>query len=120
MTLCQMVRDRTTPLDVDKCMRGIEDGVQHLHGLGLIHNDLNPSNIMMDGGNAVIIDFDSCKVEGARLGAKAGTVGWQIGNSTHAMRVKDPFALSKIRELLIQEQPKRHAGNQPIDSIQVT
>ncbi|KAH6982279.1 hypothetical protein BKA56DRAFT_632339 [Ilyonectria sp. MPI-CAGE-AT-0026] len=111
MTLCQMVRDRTTPLDVDKCMRGIEDGVQHLHGLGLIHNDLNPSNIMMDRENAVIIDFDP---------SKAGTIGWQIGNSTHAMRVNDLFALSKIRGFLIQEQPKRVAGNQPIDSIQVT
>lgn len=66
-------------------MRGIEDGIQHLHGLGLINNNLNPSNIMMDGENSVIIDFDSCKVEGAQLGK--GRCSWMADgqlDSRHA------------------------------------
>lgn len=57
-TLRQGIED-PRPLDVGKCLRGIEDGVNnHLHALGLVHNYLNPSNIMMDGGdNPVVIDF---------------------------------------------------------------
>jgi serine/threonine protein kinase len=38
-----------------------------MHDLGLVHSDLNPSNIM-DGNNPIIIDFDSCKPEGQKLG----------------------------------------------------
>lgn len=35
-------------LDRDLCLVQIESGIQHLHGLGLVHNDINPFNIMMD------------------------------------------------------------------------
>ena len=31
-------------------VQGIRDGVAHLHPLGLVHNDLNPSNVMVDPG----------------------------------------------------------------------
>ncbi|POR37904.1 Uncharacterized protein TPAR_01898 [Tolypocladium paradoxum] len=68
MTLLQRVRD-SRPLDVDRCLQGIEERVNHLHGLGLIHNDLNPSNIMMDGDNQSS-STDSCKSEGTRLGPR--------------------------------------------------
>lgn len=39
-------------------MKTIEDGVAHLHSLGLAHNDLKPSNVMVDRhGKAVLIYF---------------------------------------------------------------
>jgi hypothetical protein len=39
----------------------IKLGIQHLHWLGLSHNDINPYNIMFKSdGTPVIIDFDSC------------------------------------------------------------
>ncbi|KAK4121852.1 hypothetical protein N657DRAFT_682351 [Parathielavia appendiculata] len=49
-------------VDTQACPRGIQEGIKHLHQLGLVHNDLNPSNVMMHshGSNPVIIDFDSC------------------------------------------------------------
>ena len=72
-----MLKDGT-PFDRGHCSRGIEAGVRHMHKLGLVHNDLNPSNIMMDGDNPVIIDCDSCKREGDELGSKAGTDGWTL------------------------------------------
>lgn len=47
------------PLDTKLCFEG---GISHLHGLDLIHNDINLRNIMMDADdNLVIIDFDSCR-----------------------------------------------------------
>ncbi|PHH49460.1 hypothetical protein CFIMG_007793RA00001 [Ceratocystis fimbriata CBS 114723] len=62
-----------TPLDRQRCLAGIENGMKHLHGLGLVHNDLNPSNVMMDAqDNLVIIDFDSCQPEFGKLGLKGG------------------------------------------------
>ncbi|KAJ5739768.1 hypothetical protein N7533_012552 [Penicillium manginii] len=75
MTLSQRMREAAT-FDKSLCLRGIEDGVRHMHSLGLVHNDLNPSNIMMDGNRPVVINFDSCKREGDRLGLKGGTFDW--------------------------------------------
>jgi serine/threonine protein kinase len=43
-------------------VRGIVSGVKFIHSLNLVHNDLNPRNIMLDElNNPVIVDFDSCK-----------------------------------------------------------
>lgn len=100
MTLLQRLKD-TTPFDKALCLQGIQSGISHMHELGLIHNDLNLSNIMMDGDNPVIIDFDSCKPEGDKLGLKAGTVGWAMDDLVYAKRENDFYSLSKIREILI-------------------
>lgn len=58
----------------------IEDGIQHLHSLGLIHCEINPTNIVMDGDNPGIVHFDFCRQEGQELGSKAGTEGWTSEN----------------------------------------
>lgn len=73
-TLAQILAD-STPFDRARCLRGIETGICHTHDLGLLHNDINPSNIMIDRDEPVIIDFDSCKRAGDTLGSKAGTDG---------------------------------------------
>ncbi|KAK3377679.1 kinase-like domain-containing protein [Podospora didyma] len=96
ITLSQMLKDGT-PFNRSRCLRGIEAGVSHMHSLGLIHNDLNPSNIMMDGDDPVIIDFDSCKQEGDELGSKAGTYGWTLNGADYARPENDLYSLSKIR-----------------------
>ncbi|KAK3391220.1 kinase-like domain-containing protein [Podospora didyma] len=101
VTLSQMLKDET-PFDRGHCLCGIEAGVRHMHKLGLVHNDLNPSNIMMDGDNPVIIDFDSCKREGDELGSKAGTDGWTLNGQDQALRENDLYSLSKIRAALMK------------------
>ncbi|KAF2272407.1 uncharacterized protein EI97DRAFT_208667 [Westerdykella ornata] len=93
VTLSQMLKDGT-PFDRGHCLRGIEAGVRHMHKLGLVHNDLTPTNIMMDGDNPVIIDFDSCKREGDGLGSKAGTDGWTLDGQDRAMQENDLYSLS--------------------------
>ncbi|KZF19230.1 serine/threonine kinase [Xylona heveae TC161] len=98
--LFQAVEEDASTLDIEKCINGIENGIQHLHGLGLVHNDINPSNIMIDGDIPVIIDFDSCKSEGAPLGVKGGTTGWSSRDTKFAECENDIDALSKIRNFL--------------------
>lgn len=82
-------------------LNGIEAGVQHLHKLGLIHNDLNPSNIMIDAENVPrIIDFDSCQKLGQPLGSKSGTIGFFKEGAEFAQVENDHYALTKIRDYL--------------------
>lgn len=59
-----------------RLMQGVRDGVAHLHSLGLVHGDLNPANVMVEDGVAVIIDFDSCRREGEVMGVKGPSPGW--------------------------------------------
>ncbi|EGC47225.1 serine/threonine protein kinase [Histoplasma capsulatum var. duboisii H88] len=114
MTLSQRLR-KATPFDRVLCLQGIESGIKHMHTLGLIHNDLNPSNVMMDErDNPVIIDFDSCQREGAQLGLKAGTAGWAMEGTVYATRQNDFFGLSKIQKLLMIEEEKGRHGHETI------
>ncbi|KJZ71639.1 hypothetical protein HIM_08951 [Hirsutella minnesotensis 3608] len=106
LTLSQILNDGT-PFNLARCLNGIEAGVYHMHNLGLVHNDLNPSNIMMDGDNPVIIDFDSCKREGDKLGSKVGTDGWTLDDEDYAKRENDLYSLSKIRAVLKEADEKR-------------
>lgn len=51
--------------------------VKYLHSIGMAHNDINPSNIMVnESGMPVLIDFDSCKPLGKPLTFSRGTPGW--------------------------------------------
>lgn len=115
ITLLDRVESRV-PINIPKVMQEIRAGITHLHSLGYAHNDLNPSNIMMDANdNAVIIDFDSCAVEGGEL-RKLGTPGWSknAGGMKVSARENDLYGLEKIQEWLNQEsgmgdQPSRNS-----------
>jgi serine/threonine protein kinase len=49
-------------------LEGILAAIKHLHSLGLVHNDINPANIMLDeDGTLILIDFDSCRYIGESL-----------------------------------------------------
>ena len=85
----------------DQCVREIADGIRHLHLLGIIHNDINPFNIMLDDQNTVrIIDLDSAKWEKQELCCKKGTEGWTQEGMTYAERENDYYGLRKISEHL--------------------
>ncbi|KAG6219138.1 hypothetical protein E4U26_007325 [Claviceps purpurea] len=57
-----------TPFDKDLFLEGVERGVRHLHSLGIVHNDINPDNVMLDElDRPIIIDFDSWGRKGQKL-----------------------------------------------------
>jgi serine/threonine protein kinase len=54
--------------DLKSSLEGILAAIKHLHRLGLVHNDINPANIMLDEDSTLIlIDFESCRYIGESL-----------------------------------------------------
>lgn len=81
-------------IDVDACLDGIKKGIDHAHSLGFIHGDLTTSNIMLREGDdraqfPVIIDFDTCRKEGEKLGLKAGADEYRDQNVKIAIKETD-------------------------------
>jgi len=103
MDLRQRVTEDSRPCDADLFFQGIQEGIQHLHSLGLIHCDINPTNILMDGDTPVIVDFDSCQRNGEKLGLKGGTLDWANLDFKFARPENDEYGLSKIRDFLFQD-----------------
>ena len=97
-TLGERVKDGQ-PFDKASCLRDVRNGIEHLHTLGFIHCDINPSNIFSHQEHFVVGDFDSCTREGDELGLKGGTPDWSI-ESKIATRENDLYSLSKLEEYL--------------------
>lgn len=63
-----------------RCIEALKDAVQHLHDLGLAHNDLNPMNVLFtDDGQPVLIDFETCCPIGTKLTKEGDVGGWEDG-----------------------------------------
>jgi serine/threonine protein kinase len=106
-TLSDAVYDRSIKDENtrNKVLYEIAAGIEHLHSLGLIHNDINPSNIMLDeDNNAIIIDFDSCKREGEKLGIKGGTFMWCEEGVDTSLKANDIYGFKEIEKLLRGER----------------
>lgn len=65
-----------------KIMSDVKSALSHLHGLGYVHNDVNPTNILLQLGDnrsvgkAVLADFDSSVLIDSKRTYKAGTEGF--------------------------------------------
>ncbi|KAI1088968.1 kinase-like protein [Rostrohypoxylon terebratum] len=95
-------KDKNGTINSQRFMEELESAILHLHQAGLAHNDLKPSNILLDKDNLpVLIDFGSCRPFGARL-MEGGTPGWCDGEKLVMFSDKehDLFSLNKIREWL--------------------
>lgn len=107
-TLADLVENGTTPgvsFDKAKFMGALQSAICHLHSLGWAHNDLNPTNILVNevkGADVVpiLIDFGSARKVSAPLGMSRGTSGWiegPIEGYVTSRREHDLFALNKIK-----------------------
>ncbi|KAM0460818.1 hypothetical protein ACHAO4_001611 [Trichoderma viride] len=58
-------------------IESLQSAIDHLNTLGLAHNDLNPSNVLVaEDGSPILIDFDSARKIGEKLSTSRGTKGW--------------------------------------------
>ncbi|KAM3417751.1 hypothetical protein BST61_g5982 [Cercospora zeina] len=98
--------DDASDLDLDRFECQCRDAIDHIHSLGLAHNDLNPSNIALDNDdNPVIIDWGSCKEFGGLL-LSAGTPGWIEDDFDVSKKEHDFFALDRIMAWMRAEKAK--------------
>ncbi len=80
-TLAEMIREGV-PLTADRklaCIEGICAGLGVAHQAGIIHRDINPSNIMIDaGGVPRILDFGLARLRNSSLtrSASIGTMSY--------------------------------------------
>ena len=67
-SLVAAVEHGVTVIEVERILNGVQAGMEHLHALGLAHNDITPENICLDAlGEPIIIDFDGCLPFGGLL-----------------------------------------------------
>jgi serine/threonine protein kinase len=88
-------------VDKERILNGLQSAIQYLHSLGLAHNDINPSNIMVDeeSGEPVLVDFGSSHRLGSKLTFSRGTPGWTEEGDDYILSKEshDISALEKIR-----------------------
>ncbi|PBK67990.1 kinase-like protein [Armillaria solidipes] len=107
-TLSDTVKKGTLPrADIESSLDQIKQGIEHIHGLGLVHNDINPRNILFDDdGRLVIIDFDSCRKQGeSMLRGKCGTFPFSNDPETAEFQ-NDFYGVEKIREWMEENIPR--------------
>jgi serine/threonine protein kinase len=106
-------------LDRNKIMTGLESAVAHLHSLGLAHNDLNPSNVLIGKDKeAILTDFGSCQPFGNML-VSLGTEGWIDEDFTTSEKKHDLAALPKIKAWLdnVYEGNSTGLPSLPLDGL---
>ena len=84
-------------------LEGIRAGVAHLHSLGLVHNDLKPSNIMIkddEDETPIIVDFDSCALEGTPSSEVGRSLGWHEPGGDGVRASDDDKAIEEIEKWL--------------------
>jgi serine/threonine protein kinase len=79
-------------------LSGTEAGIRKLHDLGIIHNALNPANVMItENDTPVIIDFASSTLPGVALDKTRRTHGW-FDPDVHVSREENDLdALAELR-----------------------
>lgn len=81
-------------------LEGILAAIKHLHSLGLVHNDINPANIMLDDdGTFILIDFDSCRAVGESFRAHKTkrTVYWHDASIDTSLEKNDLDAFKDLQ-----------------------
>ncbi|KIK11613.1 hypothetical protein PISMIDRAFT_478895 [Pisolithus microcarpus 441] len=105
-TLCDdmLIDHNEGKLDAERIteiIQGVRAGLEHLHSLGYAHNDVTPTNIMIDDdGHPVLIDFESCGKLGEVIDAKsrAETPGYFITPKPERFEAVNDFRMLDIIE----------------------
>jgi serine/threonine protein kinase len=109
---------RSANLDEKWCssiIEGIKKGLDHLHALGLVHNDLSPSNVMLDERDrAIIIDFGSCRIVGENLEGVGRTYEWYDDGVQTANPTNDLDALAEMRAWMFGQEDEFKFGEMTV------
>jgi len=86
------------------CLEQIADAIRHLHKLGWNHSDIKPANILIEGANAYLVDFNAASPHGehySQLSERSFSpsfAAWKQLTGCGAVSVKDDlFSLELTR-----------------------
>ncbi|EPE04200.1 serine threonine-protein kinase [Ophiostoma piceae UAMH 11346] len=83
-----------------KYMQELTAAADHLHSLGVAHNDINPRNIMLDENDSIVlVDLGSCKPLGEEL-TEFGTPPFNEGFDEVSAKKNDEIGLQQIQAWL--------------------
>jgi serine/threonine-protein kinase len=103
--------------DALEITRNVAAALSHAHGLGIVHRDIKPGNIMLEGGEAVVTDFGIARAitsaggehltaTGVTLGTPAYMSPEQAGGAEVIDGRSDIYALACVLyEMLAGEPP---------------
>ena len=117
ITLEEHLRTHGSPSQevVLRLLRQTAEALDYAHNKGIIHRDIKPGNLMIDGeGNIKITDFGIAKLAGtAQTGVLMGTPEFmapeQFESSSEIDGRADQFALATLAYLLLTGQKAFHA-----------
>ncbi|KAL4061768.1 kinase-like domain-containing protein [Scleroderma citrinum] len=108
-----MNEQKLNPERISEIIEGVHAGLRHIHSLGYVHNDVTPTNIMIDeDGHPVLIDFDACRKLGdVTKGDRAGTPGYGLVPRPERYEAENDFHMLAI----IEEEMR--AGKGPFSRV---
>lgn len=119
--------------DVVRILHEVAEGLDYAHGLGVIHRDIKPGNVLMQGAHALVTDFGVSKAISAAMPASGYTsAGMAIGTPAYmapeqiaadpaADHRMDLYALGLLGyELLTGKVPFKEASPQQTMAAQLT
>ncbi|MED5373634.1 MAG: serine/threonine-protein kinase [Myxococcota bacterium] len=114
-TLAHWGTQRTQPERIEVCAR-LAEAVAHLHDCGLVHGDLKPSNVMVDGyGAPRLIDLGTAQpaehpARDEGFNGTLGYVGPELLSGASPSRASDVYSLGAlVYTLLTHRAPFRSA-----------
>jgi transcriptional regulator with GAF, ATPase, and Fis domain len=99
-SLAQVVSTAARREAFQRCARDLADALAYLHGRGVVHGDLSPANVRLDGeGRPVLFDFDLAGPgQGGAGGGATGTLGYASPEALVGVRgpAGDLFSLGAV------------------------
>lgn len=73
-------RDKQLPIDEALAIaREVADALGYAHAHGVVHRDVKPENILLEGGHAVVADFGIARAVNAAGGERLTSTGMSVG-----------------------------------------
>lgn len=98
----------SNPREVAELMLKVAHAVQHAHERGVLHGDISPSNILLEGRNPIVTDFVGKRLGHLPRGIDAGTFNYmspEKANGQGDTVGADTFSMGAVLYELLQGAP---------------